>query len=152
MKKQPLLCKHHQQVDGLLAKIQPIEGVCYANVDVIKGDILYNSSSHKAWMPHYIKHDLYLDDPSFQAAIEVPEMPIFWDCVALYTEEQINVMKKRCEVVGAKAGMTIYFESPDKKLLLTVGTATEEKIMSIATTMFKVLNVPEILQTCLISI
>jgi hypothetical protein len=43
--------------------------------------------------------------------------------------------------------MTICFETLDKKLLLTVGTASEEKIMSIATTMVKDVNGMEILET-----
>lgn len=95
MKKQPFLYRSHQQVDDILAKIQLIEGVCYASVEVIKGAILYSASSHKEWRQYYIKHDLYLDDPSFQVAIAVPELPIFWDSVALHTNEQIDVMKKR---------------------------------------------------------
>lgn len=147
MKKQPLLYRSHQQVNAVLAKIKPIEGVCYASVEVIKGAALYSASSHKEWMQYYIKHDLYLDDPIFQAAIVVPELPVFWDSVALYTNEQIEVMKKRKEIVGAKAGMTICFETLDKKLLLTVGAASEEKIMSIATTMVKDVNGMEILET-----
>ncbi len=103
-------------------------------------------------MRHYIKHDLYLDDPSFQAAIAVSELPVFWNSVALYTNEQIDVMKQRSEVVGAKAGMTICFETLDKKLLLTVGTTTEEKIMSVATTMLKDVKGRELLKTYLSSI
>ena len=39
MKKQPFLYRSHQQVDDILAKIQLIEGVCYASVEVIKGAI-----------------------------------------------------------------------------------------------------------------
>lgn len=143
--KQALLHKNHEQVDRLLSMIQD-EDICYASVGVIKGQTIYSAFSNDKWKRFYVEQNLHLNDPTFQAAINVPELPIFWDCVSLYTEAQIDVMRKRSEMVGAKGGVTICFEAADKKLLITFGTSAEGTIINVATRILKSLNVPDILQ------
>lgn len=143
--------KKHSLVDHLLSTVK-IEGICYASVGVIKDDVIYSAFSHDTWRQHYIDNKLHMHDPTFQAAIEVPELPIFWDCVALYTKEQIDVMRKRRDVVGARGGVTFCFKKPHKKLLLTLGTPTEKEMIGLVTKVLSILNVPEILCSHLSSI
>lgn len=144
MKKQILLHKKHGMVDDILSTIRT-EGVCYASVGVIKDNIIYSAFSHDTWQQYYIDNELHVNDPSFQAAVRVPELPIFWDSVALYTDAEIEVMKKRCEAVGARGGVTLCFNSRDTKLLLTMGTSKESMTVSTITKALSSLSLQEIL-------
>lgn len=143
--------KKHSLVDHLLSTVK-IEGISYASIGVIKEDVIYSAFSHDTWRQYYIDHNLHAHDPTFQAAIEVPELPIFWDCVTLYTKEQIDVMRKRREVVGARGGVTFCFKRNNKKLLLTLGTPTEKEMIGTVTKALSILNVPEALCSQLSSI
>lgn len=135
----------HQQldlVDHVLSTVL-VEGISYASVGVIKDDIIYSAFSHDTWRQYYIDNSLHRHDPTFQAAIEVPGQPIFWDCVSLYTREQIEVMRKRRELVGARGGVTFCFNKHNKKLLLTLGTPTEKEMIGTVTKALGILNIPE---------
>jgi hypothetical protein len=151
MKKDVLFHKKHGLVDRLLSTVQA-EDICYASIGVIKDDVIYSAFSHDKWQQYYIDNALYVNDPSFQAAIRVPELPIFWDSVALYTDAEIAVMRTRSEAVGAKGGVTLCFNAHNKKLLLTMGTSTEKTTIRAVTRALSSLNVPEILCSHLSSI
>lgn len=144
MKKQLLFHKKHELVENLLSAIR-IEGICYASVGVIKDNVIYSAFSHNKWQQYYIDNELHVNDPSFQAAIRTPELPIFWDSVALYTDAEIEIMRKRYEAVGAKGGITLCFNTQDKKLLLTMGTSKDNMTVSIIAKALNSLSLPEIL-------
>ncbi|MCE2716037.1 MAG: autoinducer binding domain-containing protein [Pseudomonadota bacterium] len=151
MKKQVLFHKKHELVDSLLSTIH-IDGICYASIGVIKNDVIYSAFSHNKWQQYYIDNELHINDPSFQAAIKIPELPIFWDSVALYTDAEVKVMQKRREAVGARGGVTLCFNSLDKQLLLTIGTSKESTMVSTITKALSSLSLPEVLCSQLSSI
>lgn len=146
MKRQILLHKKHGLVDNLLSTIH-VGGICYASIGIIKDDVIYSAFSHNKWQQYYIDNELHINDPSFQAAIKAPELPIFWDSVALYTDAEIEVMKKRCEAVGARGGVTLCLNSHNKKLLLTIGTSKENTAVSTISKALNSLSLPDILCT-----
>ena len=144
MHKSVLSHKKHDIVDHLLSTVR-IDGICYASIGVLKDDVIYSAFTHDKWQQYYIENNVHMNDPTFQAALEVPEMPIFWDCVSLYTKEQIDVMRTRREVVGARGGVTFSFNRNNKKLLLTLGTPTEKEMIGTVIKALSLLNVPEVL-------
>jgi hypothetical protein len=151
MDSQALVHKKHELVDSLLQAVQK-EGICYASVGVIKEDIIYSAFSHPLWQQYYIENALHVNDPSFQAAINLLEIPVLWDSIPLYTNESIKVMNNRCEAVGAIGGVTICFAADRKKLLLTLGTSVKNDVIGTISNVLTSLGPQEILCSYLKSI
>ena len=69
--------------------------IAYASIGLIEGKCLYSAFTDNKWQEIYVNLSLHHHDPSFNAAIKMPDMPIFWDMVPRNTKKAAIIMRQR---------------------------------------------------------
>jgi hypothetical protein len=106
--------------------------ITYVSVGLIEGKSLYSAFTHRKWQEVYVNFSLHHHDPSFNAAIKIPDMPIFWDMVPKNTKKAAVIMKERCEMVDITSGITMGFKKDASLLLLTIGSKLQNSDFLVA--------------------
>lgn len=101
--------------------------IAYASIGLIEGKCLYSAFTDNKWQEIYVNLSLHHHDPSFNAAIKMPDMPIFWDMVPRNTKKAAIIMRQRCEMMNIVSGVTMSFKSNGKLLVLTMGAKLDSQ-------------------------
>ena len=122
-------------------------GITYASIGLIEGKRLYSAFTDNKWQEIYVNLSLHHHDPSFNAAIKMPNMPIFWDMVPKNTKKAAIIMEKRCEMTNITSGVTISFKTSGKLLIVTMGAKLDSQdfVTNFNENIISKLNIKEIL-------
>lgn len=119
----------------------------YASVGLIEGRYLYSAFTNDKWQEIYVNLSLHQHDPSFNAALKMPNMPIFWDMVPKNTKKAAIIMRQRCEMMNIISGVTMSFKNNGKLLVLTMGAKLDSQdfVANFSENIISKLNIKDIL-------